>query len=101
MLAGAAATEVIACQQNLCSRRLRLVQNEVRKLLSFSIIAPIIKEVSIQAFLADGLEEPRRNNLVRIDIVYREWQQTAFEFRDLLHGLSPSSAACERPSLCR
>src|SRR5271157_5798710 len=40
----------------------------------------------VQALFGSGLQKPRRNNLVRIDVIDRQWRHPAFEISEWLHS---------------
>ena len=85
MLAGTAAAEVVAGQQNLDTQRPRLIQDEIRLRISFRIVAPVVEKLLVQPFLGDRFQEPRRDDLIGVDVVDRERQKAAFELREFLH----------------
>jgi len=85
MLARAATPKVVTRQQDLRRFRLRLVQHEIGLGLALGIVTPIVKQLVAQAVLRNRLQESRRNDLVRIDIIDAKRHQPAFEWRELGH----------------
>ena len=69
VFARTAAAEVIAGQQNFRAFRPRRIQDEVRLRIALGVISPVIEELLIQPFLRGRFQEPRRNDLIGIDIV--------------------------------
>jgi hypothetical protein len=60
VLAGAAAAEVVAGQQDYAPLAARLVENEIGLGIACSSIAPVAEELLVEALLRGGLQEPRR-----------------------------------------
>ena len=85
MLARTAASEVVAGQQNLRGLRLGLVQNEIRLRRSVGVVAPVAEKLIAQSVLRNRLQESRRNDLIRIDVVERNQHHAALKRREFLH----------------
>src|SRR5271165_5501412 len=85
MLTGTAAAEVIAREQNLRPFGPRLVEDEILFRTPVSLIAPVEEELIAESFFRDGLQESRRNDLVRADVIHWKRNQTAFERCEFLH----------------
>src|SRR5262245_13784594 len=80
MLAGTAAAEIVAGYKDLGALRTRLVEDEIGIGAAFGVVAPVIEELVAEALLGDGLQEPRWDDLVGVDVLHRERDEAAGEF---------------------
>src|ERR1700722_771073 len=83
----AAAAEVIARQQDLRALYAGLIEDEIGLRIALRIVAPIVKQLLIEAQLRRSLQEAGGNNLVGIDIVDRERNHAAFEVSEGFHSM--------------
>src|SRR5690606_30664400 len=86
MLARGAAAEVAAAHEHLRAPRLRPLQNEVGLLLAFGVVAPIGEQMPSQPLARGGGEEPRGDDLIRVDVVVRQHDGPRPDLLDRLHG---------------
>src|SRR5258708_2152983 len=87
VLARTAATEVVSRHQDLRSLGGGLVQREIRVGRAVREVAPVEKQIFAEAFHRRGLEKPRGNDLVGIDVLDGENHGLAFhsvEFHERL-----------------
>ena len=75
----AATPEIIAGQQDRRALRARLVQDEIRLRAALGVVAPVVEELVAEPRFGDRLEEPRRNDLVGVDVIDRQRYEAAFE----------------------
>jgi hypothetical protein len=87
VLAGAAAAEVIAGQQNLRAFAARRVEDEVG-FLPIGIVAPVVEELLVEPFLRDGLQKARGDDLIGIDVVDQERNEARFEWERASYRMS-------------
>src|SRR5262249_18837646 len=85
MLARAAAAKIVSRYQNAGPVRARLVQNKLRLRIPARVIAPVAKQALAQTTLVGDLQEPRRNDLVRVDIINRQRDETGREGSNGIH----------------
>jgi hypothetical protein len=79
MLARAAATEVVAGQQDLRRPGFRQVEDEARLRFSIGVVAPIVEKLVAEAVFRNRFQKSRGDDLVGIDVVDRERNHAAFE----------------------
>src|SRR4029077_12271426 len=77
---------VIAGHQHLHALRFGTVQYELGVRIAFGVVAPVVKELFVEALLGRGLQETRRNDLIGIHIVQRERDHAAFETGEWRHS---------------
>ena len=88
MLTAGAAAEVLPRHQHRRPLRLRPVQGEGRVGLAVPL-AQVLEQQLAEADALDLLEEPRRNDGVRIDIGAVERDEPAVMDGEWLHGSAP------------
>ena len=50
----------------------RLIQDEVRLRIAVGVVPPVVEQLLVQTLLADRLQEARRDDLVRVDVIDRQ-----------------------------
>ena len=56
----------------------RLVQDEIGLGIALGVVAPVVEELLVEAFLRGGLQKPRRDDLVGVDVVDRAAEPGGF-----------------------
>ena len=87
MLAGGAATEVVAGKKDLGALGLWMIENETMVWRAVFVVPPVAEKLVSQAFFGRDLEKAGRNDLVGIDVVDWKRYRVGMEFRELGHGL--------------
>jgi hypothetical protein len=85
MLARRAAAEVVAGHEHGRAAILRLVQHEVGKLAAVLAVAPVVEQILAEALLGRGRQEPRRDDLVGVDVDVRQHDGARANFFDPFH----------------
>src|SRR5436305_8807609 len=103
MFARTAASEVVAGQENLSGSAFGLIENEIRLGRTLGKVSPIGEEVIPEPDLGSSLQESRRNDLISIDVVNREWRHAAREGSELFHfdSLQDRSDVGDYTGYCR
>src|SRR5690606_20202031 len=85
VFAGRSAAEIVAGDQDRCTRMLGLVDDEIGVRLAGRQVAPVVEQIDGLAIFAYGLEIARRNDLVRVDVLYGQSDGLAGELGDCFH----------------
>jgi hypothetical protein len=102
MLAGRAAAEIVACDQDLRLAIGRLVQDEAGDLLAAAVITHLVEQCRAEAGPLDGLQELLRDDHVGIDVDQRQGCRDAGQNGEPLHcanlSFRPGNGTCFRLS---
>src|SRR5206468_2828126 len=63
-----------------------LIDDEIRLGIAVRVVAPVVKELLIEAELRSRLEEAGRDDLVGVDVVQRQRDHLAFEVGEWRHS---------------
>jgi hypothetical protein len=99
MFAGRAASEIVPGQENPGFPVVALVEYEIRPRSPVVRVPPVGEEIFGKTALVRHLQESRRDDLVRVNIVHEERNDTGRECRHFLHQWSSSCCAIVRGSV--
>ena len=85
VLAARPAAEVISSQENLGTLISGIIQHKIRFGRTVGVVAPVGKKIVAHAFLIGRFQETRRDDLVGVNIVDRQRNNTGCESGELCH----------------